>query len=75
MNLLIFLRNNDFASLTEILQQNNVEAISYSDISGLEKLKRDEISNIDEYGARRTKETFVSEFTRRKDVIVVNASD
>ena len=44
--LIFYIRNNDFASLIQILQQNNVDGISYSDIGDRGKLKRDEIPNV-----------------------------
>ena len=31
--LIFYIRNSDFASLIQVLQQNNVEGISYFDIS------------------------------------------
>ena len=47
--LIFYIRNSDFASLIQVLQQNNVEGISYFDIGGRGKSKRDEIpKNIDE---------------------------
>lgn len=41
--LIFYIRNNDFASLIQILQKNNVEGISHFDINGRGKLKREEI--------------------------------
>ena len=75
--LIFYIRNSDFASLIQVLQQNNVEGISYFDIGGRGKSKRDEIpKNIDEQGARRKKEKFIPEFEIRKRVeVVVNNSD
>jgi nitrogen regulatory protein P-II 1 len=75
--LIFYVRNNDFDSLIQVLQQNNVEGISYFDIRGRGKLKRDEIPKyIDEYGARRSKQKFVPEFVIRKRVeVVINGSD
>ena len=75
--LIFYTTNNDFASLIQLLQQNNVEGISYFDIGGRGKLKRDEIQkNIDEYDAYRTGEKFIPEFEIRKRVeVVVNDSE
>jgi hypothetical protein len=74
--LIFYVRNNDFDSLIQVLQQNNVEGISYFDISRRGKLKRDEIpKNIDAYGARRSRK-FVPEFVNRKrGKVVINNSD
>ncbi|MGE5633813.1 MAG: P-II family nitrogen regulator [Deltaproteobacteria bacterium] len=75
--LIFYISNNDFASLIQVLQQNNVEGISYFDIGGRGKLKRGEIDkNIDEYDAYRTGKKFIPEFVIRKRVeVVVNDSD
>ena len=75
--LIFYIRNSDFTSLIQVLQQNNVEGISYFDISGRGKLKRGEIEkNIDEYDAYRTAEKFIPEFVNRKRVeVIVNDTD
>lgn len=75
--LIFYIRNNDFAPLLQILYQNNAEGVSYCDVGGRGKLKRDEIpKNIDEYDAYRTEEKFIPEFEIRKRVeVVVNNSD
>lgn len=72
--LIFYIRNNDFASLIQILQKNNVEGISHFDINGRGKLKREEIEQITD--VYRTGKKFVPEFVSRKRVeVVVNDSD
>ena len=67
----------NFDSLIHVLRQNNVEGISYFDISGRGKLERPEIKkNIDEYQTYRIEQKFIPEFVTRKRVeVVVNDSD
>jgi nitrogen regulatory protein PII len=72
--LIFYIRNNDFASLCQILQQNNVEGISHFDINGRGKLKREEVEQMTE--VYRTGKKFIPEFTSRKRVeVVVNDSN
>jgi nitrogen regulatory protein PII len=72
--LIFYIRNNDFDSLYQILSQNNVEGISYSDINGRGKLKREEVEQMTE--VYRTGKKFIPEFVSRKKVeVVVNDSD
>ena len=67
--LLFYIRNNDFASLCTILQQNNVEGIPHFDINGRGKLKREEVEQMTE--VYRTGKQFIPEFVSRKRVEVV----
>ena len=72
--LIFYIRNNDFASLCKILQQNNVEGISHFDINGRGKLKREEVEQMTE--VYRTGKKFIPEFVSRKRVeVVVKDSD
>lgn len=72
--LIFYIRNNDFASLCQILQQNNVEGISHFDINGRGKLKREEVEQMTE--VYRTGKKFIPEFVSRKRVeVVVKDSD
>ena len=72
--LIFYIRNNDFASLYQILQQNNVEGISHFDINGRGKLKREEVEQMTE--VYRTGKKFIPEFASRKRVeVVVKDSD
>ena len=72
--LIFYIRNNDFASLIQILQQNNVEGISHFDINGRGKLKREEVEQMTE--VYRTGKKFIPEFVSRKRVeVVVKDSD
>jgi nitrogen regulatory protein PII len=72
--LIFYIRNNDFASLCQILQQNNVEGISHFDINGRGKLKREEVEQMTE--VYRTGKKFIPEFVSRKRVeVVVQDSD
>ena len=71
--LIFYIRNNDFASLCQILQQNNVEGISHFDINGRGKLKREEVQMTEVY---RTGKKIIPEFVSRKRVeVVVKDSD
>jgi nitrogen regulatory protein PII len=72
--LIFYIRNNDFASLCQVLQQNNVEGISHFDINGRGKLKREEVEQMTE--VYRTGKKFIPEFVSRKRVeVVVKDSD
>ena len=72
--LIFYIRNNDFALLCQILQQNNVEGISHFDINGRGKLKREEVEQMTE--VYRTGKKFIPEFVSRKRVeVVVKDSD
>jgi nitrogen regulatory protein PII len=72
--LIFYIRNNDFASLCQILQQNNVEGISHFDINGRGKLKREEVEQMTE--VYRTGKKIIPEFVSRKRVeVVVKDSD
>jgi nitrogen regulatory protein PII len=72
--LIFFIRNNDFASLYQILQRNSVEGISHFDINGLGKLKREEVEQMTE--VYRTGKKFIPEFVSRKRVeVIVKDSD
>ena len=62
--LIFYIRNNDFASLIQILQQNNVEGISHFDINGRGKLKREEVEQMTE--VYRTGKKFIPEFVRKE---------
>jgi len=69
--LIFYVIEGSFESLNEILHKNKVEGISYFDIMGRGKLKREEVEKIIKWYAYRTREKFVPDFAPRKRVEVI----
>lgn len=69
--LIFYVTESSFDSLNEILHKNKVEGISYSDIMGRGKLKREEVEKIIKWYAYRTGEKYVPDFSPRKRVEVI----
>src|SRR5919107_363886 len=61
--LIIYIPENNFSLLRQILQKNNIDAITYFDIMGKGQLERPSSERIIQ--GYRTNETFVPEFASR----------
>ncbi|MDR4512545.1 MAG: hypothetical protein MRJ93_12670 [Nitrososphaeraceae archaeon] len=69
--LIFYVTEGSFDSLNEILHKNKVEGISYFDIMGRGKLKREEVEKIIKSYAYRTGEKYVPDYAPRKRVEVI----
>ena len=62
-SLILYIPENNFNALKQILQEVNVDGITYFDIMGMGSIKREPSERIVQ--GYRTKEMFVPEFARR----------